>query len=110
MFYIYILYSTGYDRYYVGHTDDVMRRLNEHNHPEVSTKFTSKYLPWELKLSFSVSTKRGEAIRVEKFIKNQKSKVFLQKLISEEGNENYYATLINNVLIKVVRAIPRIRD
>jgi len=110
MFYIYILYSTGYDRYYVGHTDDVMRRLYEHNHPEVNTKFTSKYLPWELKLSFSITTKRGEAIRVEKFIKNQKSRIFLEKLISEKGSEDYYAKLVNNILNEAVRAIPRTRD
>ncbi|MCB8994752.1 MAG: GIY-YIG nuclease family protein [Bacteroidales bacterium] len=31
MFYIYILYSAKYDKYYVGHTDNVPRRLEEHN-------------------------------------------------------------------------------
>jgi len=31
MFYIYILYSQNSDLYYVGYTDDVNRRLLEHN-------------------------------------------------------------------------------
>ena len=111
MLYIYILYSSGYDHYYIGHTDDVIRRLNEHNHPEVNTKFTSKYLPWELRLSFAVSAKRGETIRVERFIKNQKSRLFVEKLISEKGNEDYFETFVKNVLKKkLVRAIPRTRD
>jgi len=77
-----------------------MRRLNEHNHPEVNTKFTSKYLPWEMRLSFPVSTERGEAIRIERFIKNQKSRSFLERLISEEGNKDYFNTLVKDVLKK----------
>jgi putative endonuclease len=50
MFYIYILYSKNSDKFYVGQTDDVQRRLNEHNHPEINTKFTAKYIPWDLVL------------------------------------------------------------
>ena len=31
MYFVYIIYSTKLDNYYVGTTDDVERRLNEHN-------------------------------------------------------------------------------
>ena len=31
MFYIYILYSESFDKYYVGYTSDITRRLEEHN-------------------------------------------------------------------------------
>ena len=47
-FYIYILYSEKANKYYIGHTSDVNRRLFEHNNPEKSTKFTAKYLPLAL--------------------------------------------------------------
>jgi putative endonuclease len=111
MFYVYFLYSSNSDRYYIGYTEDVVKRLKEHNHPVVKSKFTSKYLPWELKLSFEVSSVRGDAIRVERFIKKQKSKVFIQKLIAETNNILYFNTLINNILKKsLVRAIPGPRD
>ncbi len=111
MFYVYILYNVEYDHFYIGHTDDVDRRLDEHNHPEENTKFTSKYLPWELVLSFPVSSERGAAIRVEKFIKSQKSKIFIKTLIAEKDNEAYFTTLTNNVLQKkLVRTIPSLRD
>jgi putative endonuclease len=78
MFYIYILYSRIADKFYVGHKDDVQRRLCEHNNQIVKSKFTAKYVPWEIILSFPVSDKRSEAIRVEKFISNRKAEnIFL---------------------------------
>jgi len=40
-----------------------------------------------------VSQKRGDAILVEKFIKNQKSRVFLKRLISEMDNQQYFNDL-----------------
>lgn len=111
MYYVYIIYSSKSDKYYVGLTSDVQRRIEEHNDPLRVNKYTSKYLPWELKLFFEVSEERGKAQIVEKFIKNQKSRVFLEKLISEEGNPQYFISLTNNILEKkMVRAIPRARD
>ena len=77
MFYIYILYSVKADKYYVGYTPDVQKRLLEHNSQPNLTKFTAKYIPWQIKLYFPVSNVRGEAIRVEKFIKTQKNKLFM---------------------------------
>src|SRR5664280_1529752 len=47
VFYVYILYSPKSDRYYVGHTNDIDRRLEEHNHPREAFKYTSKHLPWK---------------------------------------------------------------
>jgi putative endonuclease len=37
------------------------------------TSFTSKYRPWTLKVVFKCGTTEKEAMRMEKFIKNQKS-------------------------------------
>ncbi len=98
MFYIYILISKKSGKYYVGSTSDVYRRLEEHNNPLVFSKFTAKYLPWELKVFFEVSANRGEAMIVERFIKNQKSKIFLEKLIAEKENQDFISALIENIL------------
>jgi len=51
MFYVYILHSPSSNIYYVGSTDDVERRLIEHNHLSENA-FTSKHRPWELKVAF----------------------------------------------------------
>ena len=98
MFFIYILYSSKSDKYYIGLTSDVQRRLSEHNDPSRINKYTSKHLPWELRLFFKVSDTRGEAMIVERFIKNQKSRIFLERLIAEKDNPAFSITLINNIL------------
>ena len=98
MFYVYILFSKSTDRYYIGHTSDVNRRLEEHNHPEELSKYTAKGIPWNLILSFKISHSRGEARKVEKFIKMQKSRSFILKLISEKDNRDFLEELIKNIL------------
>ncbi|HVX25655.1 MAG TPA: GIY-YIG nuclease family protein [Parafilimonas sp.] len=82
MFYIYILYSSSSDKFYVGYSNDPWRRLIEHNSKPFNT-FTSKYRPWDLKSVFACSENEGETMRIEKFIKKQKSKKLIQKLTEE---------------------------
>jgi putative endonuclease len=84
-YYIYILYSASSHKYYVGQTNDVSRRLFEHNNPVRST-YTSKHLPWELACSFPVGEERTNALKVEKYIKKQKSRNYIKQLISSEDH------------------------
>ena len=81
---IYILHSESADKYYVGYSRDVQARLQDHNEgerPQQSTKYTFKHRPWRLVCSFEVGSSRGEAMKVEKYIKRQKSRRFLEKII-----------------------------
>jgi putative endonuclease len=41
-------------------------------------------LPWELSCYFAVGEERASAMKVEKYIKKQKSKNFIKQLISSE--------------------------
>ncbi|MCF8304176.1 MAG: GIY-YIG nuclease family protein, partial [Bacteroidales bacterium] len=79
MFYIYFLYSQKHDRYYVGHTDNVTRSVEEHNNNPRLT-YTHKFGPWVLKAAYPVGTDRGDALKVERFIKKQKSRKLLEEL------------------------------
>lgn len=100
MYFIYILYSLKSDIYYVRHTGDVDQRVLQHN--EIAdNSFTSKHRPWVLKAVFSCGEDRGLAMRVEKFIKQQKSRVFIERLI--EG------IALTDVLAPLVR-VPHLRD
>jgi putative endonuclease len=83
VFYIYILYSATSNIYYVGYTEDVSRRFEQHNNPQ-RTKFTSKHLPWELKCRFEVANTRALAMMAEKYIKRQKSRKYVELLIANE--------------------------
>jgi len=88
MFFIYILQSEKNGQYYVGHTDDPERRLNEHNEFMHNT-FTSKHRPWKLVAKFTVSANRGEAMQLEKYIKGRKSRSLLKTIILNQDNDAY---------------------
>ena len=86
MYYVYILYSKLADKYYVGSTNNVERRLREHNELAIN-RFTTKYRPWELKLYFEVGESRSVALQIEKHIKKQKSRKYIEDIISRGSIE-----------------------
>ena len=75
---VYILYSASLDKYYVGYTNDIIRRLSEHN--RMKGKFTDKGIPWELVYNENYSDKISAENR-EKEIKRQKSRKYIESLI-----------------------------
>ena len=79
MFTVYILYSNSLDKYYVGYTNDLERRLSEHNRKK--GKFTDGGIPWSLVLQEKYELK-SEAMKREKFIKSQKSRQYILSLLS----------------------------
>ena len=80
MFYIYILHSSSADKFYIGCTNNYLRRFEEHNSSDRIT-YTSKHRPWLIKAVFTCGNNEGTAIRIERFIKQQKSKRLIEKLI-----------------------------
>ena len=101
MFYIYILHADSSEKFYVGYTADPDRRIIEHNHADRNT-FTSKYRPWKMVALFEVSEMEGEAVKIERFIKKQKSRKLIEKMIKPGFNGN-------GILSKLVR-VPHVRD
>ncbi len=79
MFYIYFIYSASSDIYYVGHSDNYSCRLEQHNNSDRDT-FSKKHRPWELKAAFEVGNDRGTAIKIERFIKKQKSRKLIEPI------------------------------
>ena len=80
MFHLYILYSDTYDKYYIGQTNDLDRRIEEHNEQEKNT-FTAKYRPWEIVMSFEVGESLGVARKIENHIKKQKSRIYIEEIL-----------------------------
>ena len=78
MFYTYIIYSECIDRYYIGSTENLDRRLNDHNGGRTSS--TRGKGPWTLKWSKQFST-RSEAVSEENRLKARKSRIYLEQLI-----------------------------
>ena len=65
----------------MGTTDDVQKRLKEHNTGLYHNAFTSKGIPWNLITSIECQSS-NEAYTLEKFIKRMKSSKFTQKFAS----------------------------
>ncbi len=101
MFYVYILYSDQIDRYYVGHTNDVARRLEEHNNPIRYSKYTAKSTGWKVVVVIPIGETRSEAAQVERYIKRQKSRKFIEQLIAVSDN---------HVLLRSMVRVPTSRD
>ena len=78
MFFVYVLYSEKLKKRYVGSTNDVNKRLSEHNSGK--SKFTKGGIPWKIVYTESFET-NSEARAKEKFLKSGQGRKFLdQKL------------------------------
>jgi putative endonuclease len=75
------LFSEKLNKFYVGHTNDLERRLNEHN--SGFSKSTKSGIPWKLVYSKSFSS-ISEAYEFERKIKSMKSKKFIFDLIETQ--------------------------
>jgi putative endonuclease len=83
MYFIYILYSVSANKYYVGHTDNLERRLFEHNNG--MTRFTSNIASdWNIMYTETFES-RTLAAKREREIKARKSRVYIQSLIANVG-------------------------
>ena len=77
----YILYSETLDKYYIGYTNDIRRRIEEHNRPK--GKFTDKGIPWKI-----VHTEDFESAQLayqrELEVKGKKSRKYIEWILSKK--------------------------
>ena len=83
-FYIYVLISKESKRFYIGQTRDLASRLDRHNRGYV--KSTAGKGPWEF-LFHTMVANRSEAMRIEKKLKNLKSRIRLLNWIGKNLQE-----------------------
>jgi putative endonuclease len=78
--YVYILKSrVAVERYYIGLTDDLDRRLSEHNSGE--TFSTRDARPWKI-ISYFWCENPGAAERFEKYLKSGSGRAFAKRHLS----------------------------
>ncbi len=78
MYWVYILKSLKNNQYYIGCTNNLVRRLNEHN--KRFSKYTKGKGPWEITYKEEFYN-LNEARKREKQIKSWKKRVAIEKLI-----------------------------
>ena len=88
-FWVYIL-ENPQGKFYIGHTDDLERRLTEHNSDEkVGTKYTHKNGPWRPLWTEEHPT-RASAVRRERFIKSRKSAAWIRKYLLRRASPDVH--------------------
>jgi len=80
VFSVYILKSSVTDKYYIGQTSDIDRRLSYHN--SGYSKSTKAGIPWKLVYSENFDT-RQQAMNREAELKKYKSRIMIEKIIGE---------------------------
>ena len=77
MFYVYILQSIIFpEHFYVGCTNDLKRRLKEHNNG--NSVHTNKFKPWDLRGYIAFDSEEKAQI-FEKFLKTGNGRIFQKK-------------------------------
>jgi putative endonuclease len=74
-FYVYILYSTSLNQYYIGHTENLQDRIFRHTNS--GSKSTKKANDWIVKYTEQFES-RKEAMERELEIKKKKSKKYIE--------------------------------
>ena len=80
--YVYIIYSSTRDKYYVGESVNPLERIIQHNSGHYTGSSTEGVSDWSLFFSIKCNS-RSQALRLERFIKKMKSRQFYHRLKSE---------------------------
>ncbi len=86
MFYVYIIYSPTYNKYYKGYSTDLSYRLNQHN--VGLTKSTRSFSPWVLVYA-EVYEIKSKALKREKVLKKY-DHAQIKKLLTINHPKRFY--------------------
>ena len=78
-YHVYILYSSSLDKYYVGYTESLKERVEQHNAGHYNGSYTMQTTDWELFYSISCESKK-QSILIERHIKRMKSRKYYYSL------------------------------
>ena len=76
MYYVYVLYSVKYDKIYIGQTNNVKKRLIEHNSGK--HRYTKRYTPWQVIHTEKFNT-RAEVMKREKQLKSHQGRKYIRE-------------------------------
>lgn len=84
MYYVYIIYSDKLNKKYIGYSENLKNRLEEHNRGKSS--FCSRGENWKL-IYYEVFKSEKDARREEQFLKSGKGRERLKFLLEETMKE-----------------------
>jgi len=82
-YFVYILESQKNNRYYIGASNNCVKRIQEHN--KGSSKSTKPHRPWKL-IYYEKYENIKEAYRREKYLKSLKKRKQIEKIIFKNNS------------------------
>jgi len=79
-YYVYILQSLKDASLYIGYTNDLKRRIKQHN--SGLDKYTKKYMPWKL-IHYETYLNDKDARRRERYLKTSQGSRLLKRMLKE---------------------------
>jgi len=80
MYFVYIIRSDNNQvQTYIGYTNNLDRRINEHN-SEDNVSYTARYKPWQI-VSYFAFADEAKALDFERFLKSGSGNIFLKKRV-----------------------------
>ena len=76
---VYIIYSNKLDKFYIGESFDLNKRLEKHKEGFYKSSFTTKAQDWILFFKIDCESKE-QSIKIEKHLKKMKSRKYLHDL------------------------------
>ena len=89
-YFVYILKSINFPKTYVGFTNNLDRRLKEHN--EGKSKFTSKYVPWKI-IYTEIFSSTILAREREKYLKSAAGRKIIKAILNNTDHKGIPAQL-----------------
>ena len=76
MYYAYILKSINFDEMYVGSTNNLIKRIDDHNSGK--SLHTKKFKPWKI-VTYVAFDNKQRALQFEKYLKTGSGRAFVNK-------------------------------
>ena len=81
MYFVYVIQSISHLTRYVGHTNDISKRIKAHNNGDC--RYTSGRRPWQLVHQEEFSS-RAEAMKREIFLKSGQGRKYLDEILEKK--------------------------
>ncbi len=85
MYYVYVLESKKNSRMYIGCTDNLQRRIDEHNNRE--NQSTKDGAPWKI-IYYEAFLSKSDAYEREKIMKGQWGRKFIKRVLKNYLQSN----------------------
>ena len=79
---VYYLYSEKINKFYIGKTNDLQRRLFEHNNS--SEKYTQRGTPWKF-VNYIICKNNSDATIIENKLKKARNKKYTEWYFNKHG-------------------------